>query len=131
MEERTQVLLIDGDTDFIKACGIILEINGFDVLSASSGAEGLEKVQIETPDIVVLDLMIDNADEGFTLARKIRDILGKETQIIILSSLTRETGYTFIKNEHPDFFQADMFVEKSLNPSSLFEIIRNLPGKRE
>ncbi len=119
MEENIQVLLIDSNPDFIKANSIILEICGFDVLSASSGVEGLDKAQSEKPDIVVLDLMMDKADEGFSLARKIRKKLDKEVRIIILSSLTQETGYTFTPEEHPDYFQADLFAEKSLDPSSL------------
>ncbi len=51
--------------DFIKANSIILEISGFAVLSASCGAEGLEKVQSEEPDIVVLDLMMDECEKFF------------------------------------------------------------------
>ena len=129
MEEKAQVLLIDGNSDFIRASTIMLEMNGFKVLSASGRAEALEKVKSSEPDIVVLDLMIDGADEGFTLARKIREKTGKEVRLIILSSLAQETGCTFIPDEHPDLFKADLFAEESLHPSSLVKLIGDLPEK--
>jgi len=131
MADKITVLLIDDDPDFIEANSIILRASGFEVLTASSGAEGLRKVEEEKPDVVVLDVMMENADEGFSVARDIRRKLHSDVPVIMLTSVSQATGYTFKPHEHPDFFPVDMFLEKPVPPTTLVQKIRDALGKGE
>lgn len=131
MAEKIRILLVDDDPDFIEANSIILEASGFEVLVASSGAEGLRKVEEETPDVVVLDVMMENTDEGFAVARKIRRKLHSDVPIIMLTSVAQATGYSFKPEEHPDFFPVDRFLEKPVPPTTLVRMIRETLGKGE
>jgi CheY-like chemotaxis protein len=129
MTEKVRVLLVDDDPDFVEANSIVLEASGFEVLSASSGAEGLRRVGEEEPDLVVLDVMMENTDEGFAVARAIRRTLKSDVPIIMLTSVGKVTGYDFKPEEHPDFFPVDAWLEKPVPPTVLVSKIRELLRK--
>ncbi|NLP05570.1 response regulator transcription factor [Candidatus Fermentibacteria bacterium] len=126
MSEKIRVLLVDDDPDFIEANSIVLEVSGFEVISALNGAEGLKRVSEDNPDIVVLDVMMENTDEGLAVARDIRRKLHSKVPIIMLTSVGKVTGYDFKPSEHPDFFPVDVFLEKPVQPQILISRIREL-----
>lgn len=128
MSGKIRILLIDDDPDFIEANSINLDANGFDVLTASTVHEALRKVEEEQPSLIVLDLLMDNSDEGFTLARQIRINNKCTAPFIMLSSVAHETGYSFIFDEHPDYYPVDHFLKKPLSPSLLVQKIRSSLG---
>ena len=68
-----KILMIDDDPDIITAIRIPLEASGYDFFVAYSGAEGLEKVKEVKPDLIILDVMMETATEGFQLAHRLRD----------------------------------------------------------
>ena len=129
MAEKTRFLLVDDDPDFVEANSIVLEASGFEVLTASSGAEGLEKVKTANPDVVILDVMMENTDEGFAVARKIRSRLRSDVPIIMLTSVGKVTGYDFNPGEHPDFFPVNVFLEKPVPPTLLVNKVREVLTK--
>ena len=53
----SKILLIDDDPDFLDGARVLLEQEGFDVATASSAAEGLQKVRDAAPDLIILDVM--------------------------------------------------------------------------
>ena len=127
--DRIRILIIDDDTDFIQANSIILDTCGFEVLTASSTAEGLIKVAEERPDAVLLDIMMGKTDEGFSVARKIRDVIKSDAAIIMLSSIQAKIGYSFKPEEHPDYFPVDRFLDKPVSPRDLVQVINNVVAK--
>lgn len=130
MADKIRVLLVDDDPDFIEANSIVLEASGFEVLTASSGADGLRMVKEEKPDVVILDVMMENTDEGFAVARRIRTRLRSDVPIIMLTSVGKVTGYDFNPEENPDFFPVDVFLEKPVPPSILVNRVREVIKKR-
>lgn len=66
-----KVLLVDDEEKLIVNVKIFLEMNGFAVVTASDGEEGLAKLKSEKPDIVVTDVMMPGMD-GFTMLKEIR-----------------------------------------------------------
>ncbi|MFO7627361.1 MAG: response regulator, partial [Candidatus Fermentibacteraceae bacterium] len=131
MSDRIRVLLVDDDPDFIEANSIVLEAVGFQVLTAASGAAGLLMVEREKPDVVVLDVMMENTDEGFDVARRIRQRLHSSVPIIMLTSVGKVTGYDYKPEEHPDFFPVEAFLEKPVPPATLISRIREVLEKGE
>lgn len=126
MVDKIRVLLVDDDPDFIEANSIVLEASGFEVLSASSGADGLRMVKEENPDVVILDVMMEHTDEGFAVARRIRSRLRSNVPIIMLTSVGKVTGYDFNPEENPDFFPVDIFLEKPVPPAILVNRVREV-----
>ena len=89
-----KILVIDDDKDFQDTTRIVLEKNDFQVVCAYDSDEGLQKVQSESPDLVILDVMMPSGFEGFEVARKIREELKLVKLPIIL--LTAVHGTTSV-----------------------------------
>jgi CheY-like chemotaxis protein len=65
-----RILIIDDEDDIREATQICLEVTGdWEVLTASSGKEGLTKAQVEQPDVILLDVMMPDMDGLATLER--------------------------------------------------------------
>ena len=82
-----KVLLIDGDQDLLDVMTYALRREGYEVSSAADGLTGLDLLQRESPDFVVLDVRLPRID-GFEVCRRIRHV--SEVPIIIVSSRTDE-----------------------------------------
>lgn len=83
---RKKILVIEDEPHISKLVKFILEKNGFDVLQAFVGQEGLEMAKKEKPNLIILDVMMPNMD-GFEAAKRLTSM--KETKdipIIMLSS---------------------------------------------
>ena len=60
--KKTKILIIDDEPGLIKMVRIRLEANGYEVVSARNGEEGIEKVKSEIPDLIILDIMMPKMD---------------------------------------------------------------------
>ncbi len=120
-----KVLIIDDDFDLVEAMRITLEAAGFEVVDAQDGEKGLEKIRSESPDLVVLDVMMSSIDEGFHVAYKIReDEAMKDVPIVMLTAVGNQTGFQFNPGKDADFLPVDAFLEKPVNPKKLVDIVR-------
>ena len=69
MIEKKRILVVDDDPDVHNYCKMVLEDAGYAVEIASSGTEGRVSVTDAAPDLVILDVMMEQADTGFETAR--------------------------------------------------------------
>jgi two-component system OmpR family response regulator len=82
--EPLRVLVVDDEPSIVDAVATALRYEGFEVAEASTGRAGLSAAQSETPDLVVLDVMLPDID-GFEIARRLRaDGIG--TPILFLTA---------------------------------------------
>ena len=58
MADRPRILLVDDEPSIVKMVGKRLEVEGFDVVVAVDGQDGLTKAQTEHPTLIILDLML-------------------------------------------------------------------------
>ncbi len=128
MSERKKILVIDDDPDLIEAVRLPLEANGYSVVAASSGEEGLEKVLECEPDLIILDIMMFTPTEGFHVAYKIRsddpDSLYakyRNVPILIVTAIHQKTDLRFHFEGDEEFLPADEFIEKPIEPAALLE----------
>ncbi|MCM3127369.1 response regulator transcription factor [Paenibacillus provencensis] len=81
---RSKILIIDDDDKIISMLRRGLAFEGYDVLTASNGAEGLQKMLEVEPDVVVLDVMMPKVD-GFEVCRRLREG-GSSVPILMLTA---------------------------------------------
>jgi len=89
--EKAKILIIEDDRFLIKLYANKLRRDGFEIMEAISGEEGLNKILREKPDLVVLDLVLPQKS-GFEILSEIK--MNPETKnipVIILSNLGQET----------------------------------------
>lgn len=118
-----KILIVDDDIDFVEAVRIVLESNNYKVISAYSREDGMQSIQTSDPDLIILDVMMDSPDDGFTLAHDIRK-KGFKKPILMLSSVSKVTGMTFDKNS--DMVPVDAFEEKPISPEKLLNQVKEL-----
>ena len=66
------VLVVDDDQDILDQARAILEAGGHEVLTASSGQEGLAVLEARTPDIILCDMMMEDIAAGLSVCREIK-----------------------------------------------------------
>jgi DNA-binding response OmpR family regulator len=79
------ILYVDDDVDLVEAIKLRLEKAGYAVNTAHSGEEGLECYNAETPDFVIVDLMMEEIDSGTTLVKNLK-LAGNKAPTYMLSS---------------------------------------------
>jgi DNA-binding response OmpR family regulator len=91
MADEKKVLIVEDDPDIRKVLSMRLEINGFSVVEAEDGQQGLDMVKSKKPELIIMDLMMPKMD-GFETCRMIRfDDEIKDIPIIVLSALNEES----------------------------------------
>ncbi len=130
MNDKKTILIIDDDADLVEIIRTVLEQNGYTVLSASNGTEGLTKVETQRPDLIILDVMMDSVTEGFQVSYKLKNNPKlKDIPILMLTSVSQHTGYKFSKDKDGDFIAADEFCEKPIQPKDLLTKVEKLLKK--
>jgi two-component system, OmpR family, response regulator len=117
-----KIAVIDDDPDIVEATTIVLESHGHSVVTAGNVEDALALVQEEKPELIILDVMMVEPDDGFYLANKFRK-LGINAPIIMLTSISKVTGYEFGKNA---MNPVDEFLEKPVQSSILMEKVQKL-----
>ncbi len=80
---KTRILIVDDELSIIKLLRANLKANGYEVLAAVDGAEALQTIEMEPPDLVILDIMMPKMD-GFEVCRQLRE--WSQIPIIMLSA---------------------------------------------
>lgn len=123
-----RILIVDDDPDVVDACTLILEKNGYEVASANNVTDGKAQVNKVDPDLLILDVMMEQPDDGIVMARDLRRD-GFKKPILMLTSISRVTGMTF--GSDSDLVPVDAFQEKPLPPKKLLETIAELLKKEK
>lgn len=113
-----KILVVDDDPDFVEITSIILENNGYDVVSASDSQEAIEKMRSEKPDLVLLDIMMSQPLDGVEVSRKmLEDNTLNKVPIIVVSSITDSPHLAeFPTNE---YLPLDDWITKPAQPEDL------------
>ena len=82
---KTMILCIDDDPDILSYLRIVLESEGFQMVEAPSAEEGLRAYKEKQPDLIIVDLMMEEVDAGTNFVRELR-ALGNKVPILMLSS---------------------------------------------
>ncbi len=125
--EAKRILLADDDPDFLEINRTILEANGYLVEEASTSAEALEKLETHEFDLIILDLMMEERDSGFTIAYAVRENERlRHLPILMLTSAEEKTGFSFKFSNDKEWMKVDDFAAKPLKPAELVMRIEKL-----
>ena len=90
------ILCVDDDSDLLDLLRMQLEKGGYSVDTAFTGEEGLAKFKQQAPDLIIVDLMMEEIDAGTNLVKELK-LAGNKAPIFLLSSmgdqLDLSTGY--------------------------------------
>ena len=121
---KAKVLVVDDDAVFVEALSAVLE-SRFEVLTAANGTEALARIAGETPDVVLLDVMMDPLSEGFEVARRLKDDPAtRHIPVIMLTAVDKV--YNFRMEVEESYVPHDRYLEKPVEPERLLEVIEEV-----
>jgi CheY-like chemotaxis protein len=128
-----KVLIIDDDLSFLEITGAILRRFGYEVLTANNTQDGLQLIESEKPNVLLLDIMMTTVDEGLQFAVKLKqdEELRKLPIIIVSAQPDSEKGYGRSLDDDLDWIAADIFMEKPIDPKTLKHNIELLVEGRQ
>jgi len=125
-KQSRKILLVDDDPDFLEMHSAVLKHKGYDVDTARSSKECLEKLQDAQPDVVILDVMMEQFDAGFKASVKIKEKY-KDLPVMLLTSIGAQTGLEFSSNADVlKLTGADVLLDKPVSPKVLIDEIEKL-----
>ena len=126
-----KILMIDDDPDLVLAARLCLQDSGHTVVSARNAETGLRRLPEIQPDLIILDVMMDSATEGFQTALKLRSAdpgsayaAYRQIPIVMLTALHATTDLRFTPD--PDYLPVDAFLDKPIDPERLSHTVNDL-----
>jgi len=131
MQEK--ILVIDDDPDILDALAMILQSQGYQVVTARDGVEGLANLKAEKPDLMILDLLMPKMD-GFAVCKELQDPRWskyKDIPILILTSVREEASRRRYELETGLELDVDDYVEKPVSPDILLKRVGKLIKRKQ
>ena len=121
-EKRQRVLLVDDDHEIVESVRIALETNGYDVMVARDGNQGLAMAEREDPDLVVLDMMMPKRS-GFLVLEKLRRTRPVPLRVIMITANegSRHKAYA-------EMLGVDDYIRKPFAMDRLMDSVKRLLG---
>jgi DNA-binding response OmpR family regulator len=118
---RTKVLVIDDEEYIQHILHFSFGAEGYEVLTASDGEEGVNKARSEKPDVIVMDIMMPKMD-GYEACKKLKaDPQTKDIPVILLTAKGRDTDRKLGSEAG-----ADDYVVKPFSPGRLIERVEGI-----
>jgi len=133
MTPKKTVLVIDDDVDFQTSVRSLLEAEGYEVVPAFSGKEGLRTLRETRPAVVVLDIMMESTTEGYGVSESIK--YGEEyaevrdVPILMVSSIQESPDERFPRSPDVEMIRPDRYLTKPLDIPRFLEIVAKAAGR--
>lgn len=121
-----KILIIDDDTDTLELVSLVLQKQGYRIVTASNGKQGLREMRQESPDLILLDVMMPDMD-GYEVARRLReDPRTAKVPVLMFTAKSqlhdKEVGFQS---------GADDYLTKPTHPEELKAHIKELLARTE
>jgi twitching motility two-component system response regulator PilH len=114
-----KILVVDDSATEIAVMSNSLKAEGFDVITAASGEEALSRLEQDTPDAIVLDVIMPGKN-GFQICRQIRnDARWSKVPIVLVTSKDQDSDRFWGMKQG-----ASEYLTKPFNPASLVAAVR-------
>jgi two-component system, OmpR family, alkaline phosphatase synthesis response regulator PhoP len=84
-DDKHVIMVIDDDPDFLIAMRLVLEASGYVMAEAKSAEQGLKIYKNTNPDLILVDLMMEEIDSGTTFVKELR-LVGNKAPVYLLSA---------------------------------------------
>jgi two-component system, OmpR family, alkaline phosphatase synthesis response regulator PhoP len=126
MAEKKRILVVDDEPDFALLVQGNLQKEGFDVDVAYNGVEGLEKIKLNPPDAIVLDVMMPEKDGYEVCAELKKDDRLSEIAILMLTAVADHVTSTRYSHFDGMSMEADDYLPKPASAEEITESIKSL-----
>ncbi len=120
-----RVLLAEDEPNIVESLTFLLERAGFEIMVESNGRQALETVLQDSPDVLVLDVMLPELD-GYEILRRLRgDPRSANLPVLMLTAKgQRENRETALE------YGADLFITKPFSNAEIIEAVKQLENGR-
>jgi len=118
-DRKKTILYVDDDPDYLDTVRTILEANGYEMVEARTAEEGIHHFKETRPDLVIVDLMMEEVDSGTSLVKELK-LAGADVPIYMLSSVGDNLNLT------TDFtaLGLDGVFQKPIDPDTLLTVLK-------
>jgi len=116
---EAKILVVDDEPKLVRLVREVLTATGFAVMSTGSGENAIEMAALERPDLIVLDIVLSGAMDGYEVARRVREF--SDVPIIMLTAKARESDLL-----HGFDAGADDYLTKPFSSKELLARVRAL-----
>jgi len=113
------ILCVDDDQDLLDAMRLVLEKNGYVMVEARSAELGLRKYKESNPDLIIVDLMMEEVDAGTSLVKELK-AAGNTKPVYMLSSVGDNLNVTI---DYAELGLAGVF-QKPINNQQLLTVLK-------
>lgn len=125
---QVKILVVDDDPDILDAVTMILQSQGYEIVTAQNGIEALANLKAEKPDLMILDLLMPKMD-GFAVCKELQDPRWskyRDIPILILTSVREDASRRRYELETGLRLDVADYVEKPMAPDILLERVGKL-----
>jgi CheY-like chemotaxis protein len=137
MDKKARIFMVDDDTYLVQVVQWVFEAEGYEFQTAHSAKDALEKVDSVSPDLIILDVMMEDVVAGFRVLNALRDGDDKprnekyaKVPILMFTSIQQRTKMKFSHDAGTALLPIDAFLEKPVQPKALLEKVADLLAKR-
>lgn len=130
MASGKKLLMIDDDVNLVNVFSLVCVAKGYEFFSAHSAAEGLKKIPEVEPDLIILDVIMEDFVAGFRVLSELRTggpdspyANYSKIPIIMLTSVTSKTQVNFGGRVGTALLPVDAFIEKPAKPAEILSTI--------
>jgi adenylate cyclase len=126
MTQLKKILIVDDEPDVVSYLSVFLEDEGFDVVTAMDGLEGLAKARDEAPDLITLDITMPGMSGVEVLTTLRRDSQLVPIPVIVVTGVANFQNLTTFRGVKPP----EEFMSKPVDRNLLLSNIRRLLKKK-
>ncbi|MBT9166365.1 MAG: NADH-quinone oxidoreductase subunit F [Chloroflexi bacterium] len=120
-----KILVVDDDPDFVESARLVLELQGYEVISAANGDDGLARVREEKPDLVILDVVMTTVLDGLHMSQRMYDDSEhRDIPIVMVTSIANIDYAALFPTD--EAVHIDAFLSKPVSPDRLLSEVERL-----
>ena len=140
MDTQPKILVVDDDPDFLDSIRIMLESDSYRVAVAPGEEEALAEIEAETPDLLLLDVMMSRMDSGFQFMWKLKaDERHKAIPILMVTGVDNEVHIDFARDANPstrlpggeEYLPVEGYIVKPVKMSELLSTVKRILGRTD
>ena len=127
-KKAKKVLIVDEEPDMRQFVQAALEEDGYQLIFATNGQEGVEKARAESPDLIVMDVQMPKKDGLSALYDLRQDPDTKAIPVVFLTGIAERTGVHFSAKTVEEYMgeRPDAFLDKPVAPEQLRQTVQQL-----